>query len=119
MLFTRSDPQYKWAVIDTGWFDFRFYNQNPYGGPIMAKYLIVLAGLLGVCSLARAECYYEAERCAKLEADKQEMYAEAAARREKIERESYMPDPVTVNGPDGLKMYYPNSDGTYWQTYDR
>ena len=85
----------------------------------MAKYLIVLAGLLGACPSSQATCWYDEEKCAQLEADKQQRYAEADERRKKVERESYMPEPVTVNGPDGLKMYYPNSDGTYWQTYDR
>lgn len=28
-------------------------------------------------------------------------------------------EPVIVNGPSGARMYYPNGDGTFYQTYDK
>jgi hypothetical protein len=104
----------------------------------MAKYPLLFSGLL-VAGLVQAECdpatsdlycgdpfhssrSYEQEQQENegsyqrtLQSLQQAEQAESARRAEFNRSE-----PVIVNSPgQGARMYYPNSDGTYWQSYDR
>lgn len=91
----------------------------------MAKYLIVLAGLL------TTNCWADAYQ------DAQDDYARAVGATSHYEDPGLLPvepvsgsrrqeessrskwDPVIVNGPEGSRMYYPSGDGSFYQTYTR
>lgn len=97
----------------------------------MAKYLIVLAGLLVVGSVqAKCElggdpsCFDDpgpSKATMKYEAEMRrldgEIKAAQDAREQEYENQARMREPVIVNGPEGSRMYYPSGDGKFYQSY--
>lgn len=97
----------------------------------MAKYPLLFSGLL-VAGLAHAECdpatsqfycdNYGGISSTSVYAQPEDTSGlrEAARREEERRTEFNRSEPVIVNSPgQGARMYYPNSDGTYWQSYGR
>lgn len=105
------------------------------------KYVLLVVGLLVIPALSSAvepqssEYYWNEldrmsgpssteRRVRELEQREQDRQSEAAyaarAQEEAQRRETFERSmPVIVNGPGGARMYYPNGDGTFYQTYDR
>ena len=104
----------------------------------MAKYPLLLTGLL-VTGLAQADCdpatsdlycgnpfhsnesYEQEQQIRQLKQDAEiQRLGDSVRRQEEQRQESYRrSEPVIVNGPEGSRMYYPNSDGSFYQTYGR
>jgi hypothetical protein len=90
----------------------------------MAKYLILLAGLLvGAANAANPYGRSTAEEAALPYEDRQAIAQDRLQESEMAEQqrqdEGKRWEPVIVNGPGGAKMYYPSYDGKFYQTYDR
>lgn len=104
----------------------------------MRKCLIILVGLLALTSKSvNAECdpydihagycspvsnssgYNSMENQDRESRQFQSDWRAAQARESQRREDSRKWEPVIVNGPSGARMYYPNGDGTFYQTYDR
>lgn len=88
----------------------------------MRKCLIILMGLLATSAFADSKCErgffgdcVDPETPYKSYPEYQQQ--EQAERQRKEDSQKW--EPVIVNGPNGARMYYPNGDGTFYQTYDR
>ena len=89
---------------------------------MMRKCLIILMGLLATSVYAETDCDKGAfgECLAPLDPYAAPIrYKSAEQESKERQEESRRWDPVIVNGPDRARMYYPNGDGTFYQTYDR
>jgi hypothetical protein len=93
----------------------------------MAKYLIVLAGLLTTNCWADAyqDGVDEYARGAGATQPYEDPYMKlipvepSSSNRHQEESSRSKWDPVILNGPEGSRMYYPNGDGSFYQTYTK